>query len=65
MRIEERNMLHEMAEQLKASNVALRELIHMALDAKPEIVPFLRNIYELNDAKLTRAYEMLDKENNR
>ena len=62
MKTEERNLLYEMAEQLKISNVALRDLLHIALKHKPEIVPYLRVVYELNDAKMTRAYETLDKE---
>ena len=60
MKKEERNLLFDMAEQLKASNIAIRDLLHIAVKHKPEVVSYLRLIYELNDTRMTRAYEALD-----
>jgi len=56
MKNEERNLLFEMAEQLQLNSVAIRELLHIAVKHKPDVVAFLRVTYELNDTKMTRAY---------
>jgi len=62
MKKAERILIFDMAEQLKASNIAIRDLLHIALKHKPDIVPYLRLVYELNDTKMTRAYETLENE---
>ena len=62
MKAEERNILFEMAEQLKLNSVAIRELLHIAVKHRPEVVAFLRVTYELNDTKMTRAFETLNKD---
>ena len=60
MKTEERNLVRDMAEQLKFSNITIRELLHIAVKHKPDIVPFLRQIYDMNDIKMTQAYESLN-----
>jgi len=61
MKTEERNLLSDLAEQLKLNSVAIRELLHIAVKHRPDVVGFLRVTYELNDEKITRAYETLNK----
>jgi len=62
MKTEERNLLFELTEQLKLSNIAIRDLLHIAVKHKPDVVAFLRGIYEVSDAKMTRAYKTLNKD---
>ena len=60
MSLAERNMIHELAEQLQLSNILLREGLMLAIDHKRELVAVFRNTFETNEKKLERANRMFD-----
>jgi hypothetical protein len=60
MSIIERNMIHELAEQLELNSWLLREGLMMAIDHKKDLVPGFRHAYTTNEKKLERAHELLE-----
>ena len=61
MRLAERNMIQELAEQLEHSNILLREGLMMAIDLKKkDLISIYRNTYHTNEKKLARAAKMIE-----
>jgi hypothetical protein len=57
-----RNMIHELAEQLKANNSALKSAIKLANKHDKSLASSLKDISELNEDKIMRAYDLIVEE---
>ena len=57
-----RNMIHELAEQLKANNSALKSAIKLANQHDKDLAESFQEIRELNDDKMRRAYDLIVEE---
>ncbi|MCL2120569.1 MAG: hypothetical protein FWH27_19320 [Planctomycetaceae bacterium] len=60
MSVAERNMIHELVEQLELNSFLLREGLMLAIDHKKELVPVFRYAYTTNEKKLDRASQLLE-----
>ena len=61
MNIAEKNMMHELSEQLRGNITILRALLDLASKYDPKLVPFIHDALVLNSKKMERADNLINK----